>query len=140
MGNKTIIISIHPQHIEKILSGKKLYEYRKRIPLDVKYLVVYATAPVKMIVALIEVDTIIQGKPIDVWNKTRNGAGITKVFYMKYFKQRDRAYAIRFRRVYDLPAPQMISCVKGVMRPPQSYMYICESFVDLCENLNVHNM
>ena len=52
MENKTIILSIHPKHIEKILSGEKRYEYRKRIPLDINYLIVYATAPPKKLLHL----------------------------------------------------------------------------------------
>ena len=47
MESKTIILSIHPNHIDKILSGEKRYEYRKRIPQDINYLIVYATAPTK---------------------------------------------------------------------------------------------
>ena len=62
MRTETIILSIHPSHIEKILSGEKLYEYRKRIPTDIRHIVVYATAPIKMIVALIEIDSILKGK------------------------------------------------------------------------------
>ena len=54
MKTETIILSIHPSHIEKILSGEKQYEYRKRIPADIRHIVVYATAPIKKIVALIE--------------------------------------------------------------------------------------
>ena len=43
MKTETIILSIHPSHIEKILSGEKRYEYRKRIPTDIRHIVVYAT-------------------------------------------------------------------------------------------------
>ena len=61
MRTDTIVLSIHPGHIEKILSGEKRYEYRKRIPTDIQYIVVYATAPIKMIVALIKIDSILRG-------------------------------------------------------------------------------
>ena len=60
MESKTIILSIHPNHIEKILSGEKRYEYRKRIPQDIDYLIVYATAPIKKVVAIIEVDMVMK--------------------------------------------------------------------------------
>ena len=66
MKTETIILSIHPSHIEKILSGEKRYEYRKRIPTDIRYIVVYATAPIKMIVALIKIDSILKGTPESV--------------------------------------------------------------------------
>ena len=59
MKSKTIILSIHPNHIEKILSGDKRYEYRKHIPQDINYIIVYATAPTKKVVAIIEIDMVI---------------------------------------------------------------------------------
>ena len=42
-----ILISIKPEYVKRILSGEKMYEYRKRVPADVKTVVIYATAPVK---------------------------------------------------------------------------------------------
>lgn len=80
MRTETIILSIHPSHIEKILSGEKRYEYRKRIPTDIRHIVVYATAPIKMIVALIEIDSILKGTPESVWKKTKKHAGVSKDF------------------------------------------------------------
>ena len=85
MKTETIILSIHPSHIEKILSGEKRYEYRKRIPTDIRHIVVYATAPIKMIVALIEIDSILTGTPESVWKKTKKHAGVSKDFFILYF-------------------------------------------------------
>lgn len=56
MKTNTIILSIHPRHIEKILSGQKRYKYRKYIPTDIQHIVVYISAPIKAIVAFIDVD------------------------------------------------------------------------------------
>ena len=84
MKTETIILSIHPSHIEKILSGEKRYEYRKLIPTDIRYIVVYATAPIKMIVALIKIDSILKGTPESVWEKTKKHAGVSKDFFMLY--------------------------------------------------------
>lgn len=80
MKTETIILSIHPSHIEKILSGEKRYEYRKRIPTDIRYIVVYATAPIKMIVALIKIDSILKGTPESVWEKTKNMQVFPRIF------------------------------------------------------------
>jgi len=118
------------------MSGEKRYEYRKHMSLDVRYLVVYATAPVKMIVAFIEVKYIIKGSPTSVWSKTHNASGITQDFYFDYFKQCEKAYAIKFNRVYKLPVSKEISELRNVDRPPQSYMYINEPFYRLCKRLN----
>ena len=80
MRTETIILSIHPNHIEKILSGEKRYEYRKRIPTDIRRIVVYATAPIKMIVALIEIDSILKGTPECVWEQIKNTPVSRKIF------------------------------------------------------------
>lgn len=50
---KKILLSIKPKYVEEILAGRKLVEYRKRIPRDdnVKQVLIYASYPVKRIVA-----------------------------------------------------------------------------------------
>ena len=92
--SNNILISIHPQHVEKILSGEKIYEYRKLVPSNIQYMVVYATAPVKMIVALIEIESIIETSPKELWKITKEKSGISKKFYMSYFANCNVAYAI----------------------------------------------
>ena len=84
MKSDTIIISIHPAFVEKILSGEKKYEYRKRFPEGVRYMLVYTTSPVKMITALIEIESVLVGSPNDVWRKTKKYAGVTKRFFDAY--------------------------------------------------------
>ena len=66
MDKSTIILSIHPNHIEKIFSGEKMYEYRKYLPEGIKYIIVYATAPIKLVVAIIEIEKIIKGNIEDI--------------------------------------------------------------------------
>lgn len=135
--NKTIILSIHPKHIEKILSGEKRYEYRKRIPLDVNYLIVYATAPTKKIVALIEVDMVMKDTPQNIWDVTRDESGVSYEFFMKYFNEVSTAYAIKFRNVYKLPSPIDITVIDNVKSAPQAYIYVNDSLKDLCDKFNI---
>ncbi len=54
---RVALFSIHPQYAEAILAGTKSVEFR-RTPLadDVTHVVVYATAPTKMVVGIFEVD------------------------------------------------------------------------------------
>ena len=72
MKTKTILLSIHPCFVEKILSGEKLFEYRKNIPTDISHVVIYATVPIKNIVAFVEVDSVLKGSPQEIWEKTKN--------------------------------------------------------------------
>lgn len=123
MKTETIILSIHPRHIEKILSGEKLYEFRKRIPLEIRYIVIYATAPIKKIVAFIEIDKIIKDTPEIVWKKTKKHAGISEDYFLRYFKDKQVAYAVKVKRVTKLKDPVLLIRL-NYNCAPQSYMYV----------------
>lgn len=137
MKSKTIILSIHPRHVENILCGKKQYEYRKQIPTDVQYIVIYATAPIKKIVAVVNVDAILMDTPQKIWEQTKNKAGISHNFYTDYFKNKTVAYAIKFRKLHELSNPVAHTVLDGVKCAPQAYMYVNESIDDLCKKLNI---
>ena len=126
MKSKTIILSIHPCYIEKIFSGEKLYEFRKIIPSDIQNIVVYATSPIKKIVAIIEVDKVITGTPESIWKQTSKHSGVTKEFFMSYFRGKEKASAIKIKRFIKLEQPKPLSCV-GIKYAPQSFVYISDS-------------
>lgn len=137
MKSKTILLSIHPCFVEKIFSGEKKFEFRKRIPTDIQTVIVYATAPIKQIVAIIEVEDVLQGTPMNIWRQTKECSGLTYKFYKSYYKGKSAAYAIKFKNVYRLESPQSISIFKEVKSAPQSYVYIRESNKVLTEKLGL---
>lgn len=137
--NKTIILSIHPKHIEKILSGEKRYEYRKRIPQDINYIIVYATAPTKKIVAIIKIDMVMKDTPQNIWDVTQSESGVSYEFFINYFNGVSTAYAIKIRNIYRLPTPIDITAIDGVKSAPQAYQYVNTSIYDLCKKMNVDN-
>lgn len=47
---KSILLPIKPVFVERILSGEKWYEFRKRLPLGIERVVIYETAPTKKVV------------------------------------------------------------------------------------------
>lgn len=140
MKSKTIILSIHPNHIEKILSGDKRYEYRKRIPQDINYIIVYATAPTKKVVAFIEIDMVIKDTPQNIWDVTQSESGVSYEFFMNYFNGVSTAYAIKFRNIYRLSTPIDITAIDGVKSAPQAYQYVDASISDLCKKMHVDNI
>ena len=140
MKNKTIILSIHPRHVDRIMSGEKLYEYRKRVPVDIKYLVVYATAPVKKIVAFIEIDSVLKNTPQYIWENTQEYAGISYEFFMEYYRGKTEAYAIKFHHIYKLPTPVDIATINGINSAPQAYSYINESCDDLFNKFGITSL
>lgn len=127
MKSKTIILSIHPCHIEKIFSGEKIYEFRKIIPSDIQNIVVYATSPIKKIVAVLEVDKVLTDTPESIWKQTNKHSGITKDFFMSYFSGKEKANAVKIKRFHRLKEPKPLSFV-GIEFVPQSFVYISDSY------------
>lgn len=140
MKSKTILLSIHPCFVEKIFSGEKMFEYRKNIPTDISHIIIYATVPVKNIVALVEVDSVLKGSPQEIWEKTKRNSGITEDYFMSYFNRKRDAYAIRIKDVHRLQEPKSLSILDNIAVAPQSYRYIQESLNDLNSKLGLFSM
>ncbi len=71
-----VLISTHPRYVEAILAGEKTIEFRRRWTAQaVKYLVIYATIPVKKNVAVVPIEEALQGGPTALWNYARHHNG-----------------------------------------------------------------
>lgn len=125
MKSKAALISIHPQHVENILTGRKVFEYRKRaFKPDITHVVIYSTSPVQEIVAVAELDGYIDGAPTTVWKQTAYGSGITRQYFRDYYQGRKKAYALRLGRVFRLKKILRISNLKSRKSAPQSFSYL----------------
>jgi len=120
----TILISIHPQHVENILLGTKRFELRRCAPDDIKRIVIYATAPESRVAAIAAVDEVLSDTPRALWRKVRDAACVTHDFYQGYFKDSPKAFALRIGNIYPLTG--MISLKDPNLRlcPPQSFCYL----------------
>ena len=117
-----------------------MFEYRKNIPTDISHIIIYATVPVKNIVALVEVDSVLKGSPQEIWEKTKRNSGITEDYFMSYFNRKRDAYAIRIKDVHKLREPKSLSILDNIAVAPQSYRYIQESLNDLNSKLGLFSM
>lgn len=121
-----ILLSIKPDFVKQISSGKKRYEFRKALykRRDVKTIVVYCSSPVCRLVGEIDVDNVLCDTPEQIWNVTEQEAGISKSFYLDYFAGRQVAFAIKIKsfRPYDKPL-RLNERYPGV-KPPQSFCYV----------------
>lgn len=120
-----VLLSIKPQFSRLIFSGKKKYEYRKIIfnnP-DVCKIVVYESSPTKMIVGELEIETVLNDTPREIWNKTKKYSGIDSHFFFTYFSGRQFGYAIKIRsaRLYQEPIDP--NHIISNFYAPQSFMY-----------------
>ncbi len=127
MENKTVLISIHPHFAEKIISGEKKLEFRRRWAVHpVDMLVIYATAPVKKIVAVASVHKVIIESPTKLWDLCqKNGGGISRRSLFAYLEGKRKAVAIELKMVVPLKKTMELSkLLDGNFRPPQSFCYL----------------
>lgn len=120
-----ILLSINPEHVENILNGSKKFEYRKNkcSRSDVNKIVIYATSPIKKVVAEAEIKDIIIDKPEKVWSITNYSSGISKEFFDLYFKGREFAVAYKLGDVKKFNKPKSLSDY-GLKFVPQSFIYL----------------
>ena len=121
---RRILISINPEHVNNIISGKKKYEYRRiAAKQDVSSLIIYETTPIKKIVAEAEVLDVLVLPPEQLWHETKDSSGISKIFFDKYFNGREVAYAYKLGRVTVYQNPKRLVDF-GVKTAPQSFVYV----------------
>ncbi len=120
----TILLPIKPEYAKKIVNKTKLYEYRKsKCKKNVDKIVIYCTSPVKKIIAEVEVKSIISNTPIKLWNDTKEFSGISKSKYIKYFENKDTAFAYELGNVILYDIPKTLNDI-GINYYPQSYVYL----------------
>lgn len=118
-----VILSIKPEFVEKIISGEKKFEFRRKIfKRDVVSVIVYASAPIKAVVGEFTIDYIINYNLNLLWKLTQREAGISEDFFYKYFKNIEKGYAIKIKEFKKYNEPQDIKDY-GLKYPPQSYVY-----------------
>ena len=121
-----MLISIQPLFVEKILSGEKVFEFRrvwaKNNP---STLVIYSSSPEQRIVAIAHVSAVHCGSPSYMWSLARNGrGGITRKLLREYFSGRKTGYAIEIERVVTPLEPVDPKSLFGEFRPPQSFQFL----------------
>ncbi len=120
-----VLLSIKPQFAEKILSGEKIYEFRRSIfkKPQVRIIVVYASAPVKKVVGEFTISEILFDEVDSLWRRTRKHSGITEDIFYRYFENKDRGYAIKIQSVKRYRTPFCPREHFGLLAP-QSYAYL----------------
>jgi predicted transcriptional regulator len=79
-----VILSIRPTFCQSIFEGKKVYEYRKRVfkRTDIDKVYIYATKPICRIVGYFTIDTVIEDKKYNMWEKHIRTVELTKSILM----------------------------------------------------------
>lgn len=119
-----ILMSINPEHVEKILNGTKKYEFRKHVSKIIPdKIIIYCTTPVQRIVGEVEVKEVLQDKPSKIWSLTSSKSGINKEFFDSYYDGRNTAVAYKLGAIKKYNKQKTLKDF-GIKAAPQSYMYI----------------
>jgi predicted transcriptional regulator len=121
-----VIMSIRPHFCQLIFDGKKRYDYRKRVftHSDVDRVYIYASKPISKIVGYFTIKRIIDDSPSMVWDMTHEDGGISKKYFLNYFKGHSVAYAIEIGEVVKLDTPIDPKTIIEGFTAPQNFMYL----------------
>jgi predicted transcriptional regulator len=124
----SVILSIKPKYCDEIRKGNKRYEFRKRnFTREVKYAFVYSTSPVKSIVGVLQIASVIEDDPKKLWEQCRNLSGVSKEEFFEYFRENEKGVAIKIDQaaMFDPIEPNQLF---HDFCPPQSYTYVKTPF------------
>ena len=120
-----VLISIKPKYVERIVSGEKKVEYRKRM---FKYLphriYIYVSSPVKKIIGYFKYTGYYSGTVDEVWTTSREYAGIDYDTFSIYFANAEVAYALKIDELVIFSKPVAPECIFDKFKAPQSFFYV----------------
>ncbi|MGE4242379.1 hypothetical protein [Ramlibacter sp.] len=124
------LISVHPVHVEKIMSGEKNVEFRRVWPTRaIKTLVVYSTHPEQRLAAIVQVANVVRGSKTALWQVAlAEGGGITRQALSDYLEGKEFGVAIRLGERVNLGSGVLPREIFGAsFRPPQSFRYLSDT-------------
>jgi predicted transcriptional regulator len=134
-----LLVSMKPQYAERVLSGSKLIEIRKRFSerwIGCKALL-YSSSPQKALVGEATISSVTSGTPKDIWARFHEGLGCNLIELLAYAGQAPEVTAIELDDVYPYKEPITLSQISHLLglqedlRPPQSY---CDLRLDKSKN------
>lgn len=119
-----ILLSIKPEYVSKIFDGSKRYEFRRKCcKEEISKIVIYATHPIMKIVGEIEINQILKESPAQLWEKTKEYAGISEEDFFNYFEGCSEAYGYEVKTVKKYKREREL-VEYGIRVAPQSFIYL----------------
>ena len=121
-----VLLSIKPKHVDKILCGSKKYEFRKIIfkNENIREIVIYSSSPTKKIVGTCAIGSVIEDRPLILWEMFKEFSGLREEEFFSYFNGREKGYAIEIEEIRKFESPVDPWEFNADFIPPQSFQYI----------------
>lgn len=118
------ILSIKPVFVERIKTGEKKYEYRRKIfKKEVDSIIVYVSSPIKKVIGELVIEDILNDEIYSLWENTKKNSGTDEEFFFKYFNKVEKGYAIKIKKFIKYKKPKRLEDF-GLSYPPQGYAYL----------------
>ena len=135
----TCIMKIHQQYCDKILSGEKTYEYRKRCPGWIEpgcEMVLCSSDESAVLLAVFEVGKIITGTPEEVWERTCKADGVKReAFLTGYYENEPQAVAFEVLNPRPLSVDKSVASVFGEDYVPHSLKRLADEGIAKVQEL-----
>jgi predicted transcriptional regulator len=120
---------VKPRYADLILAGSKRVEFRRVWAAEpVHWIAIYSSSPIRQIVGVIEVKSVVAASPTVLWQLTGNlGGGLTRDELRGYFAGRDIGFALLLGRRLLPPQPIAPSKFSSSFRAPQSFRYLTDT-------------
>jgi predicted transcriptional regulator len=137
-GGSVALLAIKPRFAEAIIGGRKTVEFRRtRFSRPPAYVVLYASSPVKQVVAYFKVTAIKELTPPGLWRQFKADGAIDYDEFMDYYRGAALGVAIVVGDVSTLSTPKSLYNLLRRKKPPQSFRYLCsDSIVRLAQWTN----
>lgn len=121
-----VLLSIKPKYVQAILEGTKKYEFRKQIFRDRSRdtIFIYASSPVKRIVACFQLGEIVKGHPDFLWEQFWDVSGIEEKAFFEYFAGKETGFAIQIDKLEQFGTPIDPHEIFDRFVAPQSFCYV----------------
>lgn len=127
-ARRDVVFSIRPDYCEKIVSGAKTVELRRRFPMSVPMgttALIYATSPTRALLGIAEIGEVHRCAPEEIWKAFAERACIERKDFDTYFRGVERGYVIELKRARRLRRTLNLSELRDRFNfePPQSFLY-----------------
>ena len=108
-GHRYLLLSIHPQYAELILSGAKRVELRRRMDTKIAgcQMLIYATLPVGAVIGRAVVDRVRLLPIQELWSEFGSSSAVPHADFFSYYSGLTHGYAVELGGVsrYRSPVP-----------------------------------
>lgn len=122
-----VLISIKPEFAERIASGEKRVEFRRRASAALAGMwgLVYESQPRCAVVMRVRFGAAVRATPRELWTRYRSGAGIHRAGYHAYMDGCAHAWALEIDRVEILETARDLAWLRARgVSAPMSYALI----------------